>query len=933
MRGIASWCRRGLMVGAWVLSGGLAAQAGIIGTERGARVETDRYSAEFRDGVLVSWVNRLTGEEYLDPDGNWSRIRPHLPAGLGTQATEAEREAAYKLYLWPWWEHPATATWSCHHVPFPESRCVFESRGEDAGTITYTGLTDGSRIFPDETLALDLAVDSETGDLLVTPKTTSPRPGVFSSSLVVGPLAPAVTAEAPIFDGIRLDRAMKPALWINQWAGYWDYAFLALNGRRRGAVAVWAEDADLSIYKYLHYLVNDEGLTFSFTAFNVPPFEGLKEAGTVTWRLQAFEKGWPQAVARYRSWRERHVRIAPRPSWANQISFVNGGVNAAPMWLEHLENYIGSEFLSRTITFAATIRAERFDVNHANNVPYADFREHMKAWKAKGPKLMAYLQPMIMWSPNPQTEREKKGVEASRKATTITVFQKPGEAKPVSMIDQHHLGEPEWQRWFLDWVREYIQDYGADAVYHDQSYHCPVDVRGRSVAGMTSPQGMADYFYKAQSENPQSLHGTEHLTEVNVVGASLGIGSGILWGTAESMRRRRIDHPSPICNALHWPYAALYSFPHFSGITAANLERIHWGMNLSEGRGELPYAALQSADAARTNDLVNERWMDVVRSHTFVRKGLRAIFPEEWDWHVVSYFRGAHGEEVRYIRTDWGSAFVEITGGHTNPLYGRIHGTPYARASGGIFGWPFYNADGPAGLHPRRFYVLDPNLPRPPAYLSSNNQFSPSLYEGYVEEGYVDDTFLYAVIKAREEILNIIQYDSVILHAPSAPKAVYVNGSPVQPTAVAPGQWQINFQLVQPVAIVVFLKDPLPSLEQAAEAAVTRVVGRDWAMDQYIPRRGLSAAESGAGRYVAHVVFQAPTEGDGLAEVDLSAYLTLDRIEFNGVAVPHPPPTVDNYTARTTIRLPLKAGQPGLLTLWHGGRPSLQTRWTAGAKP
>jgi len=904
-----------------------------MATERGAKVETGRYAVEIRDGALVSCVNRLTGEEYLDRDADWERIRPHLPAGLGTQATDTEREAAYKLYLWPWWEHPASATWSCHHVPSPESRCAFESRGEAAGTITYTGLTDGSRTYPDETFILDLAVDPETGDLLVTPRAISPRPGVYSSSLAVGPMAPAVTVEAPIFDGVRLDRDMNPALWVNQWAGYWDYAFLALNGRRRGAVAVWAEDAELKFYKYLHYLVNDEGLAFSFTAFNVPPFEGLKEAATVTWRLQAFDKGWSQAVARYRTWRDRHVRIAPRPSWASQISFVNGGVNAAPMWLEHLEQYIGTEYLSRTITFAATVRAERFDQNHANNVPYAEFREHMKAWKAKGPKLMAYLQPMIMWSPNPQTDREKKGVEASRKATTVTVFQKQGEAKPISLIDQHHLGEPEWQRWFLDWVREYIQDYGADAVYHDQSYHCPVDSRGLSIANMTSPQGMADYFFKAQTENPQALHGTEHMTEVNVVGASLGIGSGILWGTAECMRRQRIDHPSPICNALHWPHGALYAFPHFSGITAANLERIHWGMNLSEGRGELPYAVLQSADATRTNGLVNERWMDVARSHTFVRKGLRPIFPEAWDRNVLSYFQGTHGEDVRYIRTDWGTAFIEVTGTITNMIYGRIHGTPYAHVAGSIFGWPLYNAEGPAGLHPRRFYVLDPNLPRPSAYLSSNNKFSPSLYEGYVDEGYADENFLYAVIKPREDILNIIQYDSVLLHAPTAPKAVFVNGSVVQPTAVSDGQWQINFQLTQPITIVVFLKSPLPSFEQAADAAVTRVVGQDWPIDQYAPRRGLAAAESGAGLYVAHVVFQAPAEGNGTAEVGLSAYLTLERIEFNGVPVAFPPPVVDNYIAKTTIKLSLQAGQPGLLTFRHGGRPDAEISWHPATAP
>lgn len=907
-----------------------AARAVITATERGARIATDRHVAEIRDGVLVSWVNKLSGEEYLEQDADWANIRPHLPAGLGTQATEVEREAAYKLYLWPWWEHPASSTWPNHHFPTPQSKYDFQARGDNAARLTYQGLSDGTRTFPEEAFILELAVSAENGDILVTPIAKSPNAGVYASSLAVGPLAPAVTAEAPIFDGMRLDRDMKQALWVNQWAGYWDYAFLAFNGRRRGAVAIWAQDSELKTYKYLHYLVNQEGLSFSFTAFNTPPFDGLKEAGTLTWHLQAFSLGWSEAAAHFRKWRDNNVRVAPRPKWASEISFVNGGVNAAPMWLDFLGKYAGAEFLPRTITFAATIRAEKFDQNHANNIPYADFREHMRAWKAKGPKLMAYLQPMIMWSPNPATDREKQGVAASQKATTITVFQKAGEAKPVPMIDQHHLGHPQWQRWFLDWVREYIQDYGADAVYHDQSYHCPVDSRGISVAGgMTSPQGMADYFYKAQAENPQALHGTEHMTEVNVVGASLGIGSGILWGTAECMRRQRIDHPSPICNALHWPHGALYSFPHFSGITAANLQRIHWGMNLSEGRAELPYAALQSADAARTNDLVNERWMDVVRSHAFINKGLRAVFPEQWDRNVLSYFKGNQGEDVRYLKTDWGSAFVEIAGGVTNIIYGRIHGPAYAHVpTGAIFGWPFYNVGGPAGLHPNRYYVLNPGLKRPGACLASNNQFSPSLYEGYVDEGFVDDSFLYAVIKPREDILNITQYDSVLLKAPSAPQAVFVNGKPVQPAALTAGQWRIDFQLNQSVAIVVFLKDNLPSLERAAEEAVCRIVGNDWAIDQYAPCRGLAAAESGAGRSLAHIVFRAPADkGNGVLEAEVSAYLTIDRIEFNGAAMTYDRPQLRDYFAKTTLEIPMESSQAGLLSVWSGGRLNVKLAW------
>lgn len=916
-----------------MIMGITACRAGIAPTERGASITTDRYQVDIRDGVVVSILNKLTNEDYLDSYVDLNQVVPHLPGGLGSQSTEPEREAAAKLYKWPWFEHAAASTWPNHHSPSAASKCEFKAKDDSHATVTYTGLNDGTKTYSDESLTLDLTIDAETGDLLVTPVATSPRKGVYSSSLTVAPLGPAITAEAPIFDGVTLDRNMQPMLWVNQWGGYWDYAFMAFNGYKRGAVAVWCQDPELKYYKYLNYLINKEGLSFSFTAMNIPPFDDLKQAGTVTWRIQAFDKSWSQAVVRFRDWRQKNVKIAPRPAWATQISFVNGGVNAGKGWVDLLESHFGSSNLDRTITFGATIRGQKFDYNHANNTPYATFKEDMKYWKVKGPRMMAYLQPMIMWAPNPTNDREKAAVASSKKANTISVFQGP-DAKPISLIDQHHLGEPEWQRWFLDWVKEYIQDYGSDAIYHDQSYHCPVDSRGLAIGGKTSPQGMAEYFYKAQTENPNSLHGTEHMTEVNSVGASLGIGSGILWGTAESMRKQRIDHPSPICNALHFPNGAIFAFPHYSAITSRNLERIHWGMNLSEGRGDLAYASFQSADSAATNGLANERWMDVVRNHTFVHKGLRAVFPEDYDRSIASYFKGAKGEDFRYLKTGWGSALVQIEAGKTNILYGRLHGTPYAQVEGGIYGWPFYNAKGPAGLHPNRYYVLNPALKRPAAFFSSNNPFSQSLYEAYVDEGFATESFAYITLKPREQLLNIIASDSVVLHAPEEPKAVYVNGVLTKPVAITNGEWKINIALAPQSAVVALLQDAPEGFGALAAGVVGRVVGNDWAIDQTVASFGTNTVKaltngfSCARAMLAQVPIRAPNaQGNGVLRLAFSSSAPLRKVTFNGMEKPFVSTTQPNKSQAAELTLPLKAGEQGLLSIQSDGPFTVMCQW------
>ncbi len=803
----------------------LAADPVLTQTQRGATVETDRYLAEFRDGVLVRLINKFTDEAYLDERADLAKVLPHLPSGLGTQHTEAQRDKAFELFHYPWWEHAVESRWPNQHYVAPDSAFAFQQDGPAAVTLTYTGLTDGTESYKDETFTLTLEVDKETGDLLVTPAAASPRPGVYGVNFTLAPLRPAITVEAPIFDGIRLDRDMKPMLWNVLWANYWDYQFFALNGWKKGAVGVWCQDAELKYYKSLYHMVNDQGLSLSVNAMNIPPFEQLKDAKPVTWRVQAFEKGWSEAAARFRDWRVKNVKIAQRPDWALNVSFVNMGVNAAPQWLDVIKVFFDNRNLDRTVTFAAVIRAEGFDKNHANNAPYEGFKEHMPAWKESGAKLMAYLNPVIMWSPQPKNEREEAGVRLAGEAKTIMPFRGP-DAKPIGHFDVQHLGHPGWQRWFLDWVKEYIQVHGSDGVYHDEGQKTPLDNRGL-INGMTTTMGRADYHYKTLAENPNSIHGVEHMTEVNNVGASLGIASGILWGTAGDMRHRRIQHASPVSNALHSPNGVLRAFPHYSEIIRGDALQFHWGMDLSEKRGEIAGHSLQNqgfykGDVVPFEFWANEMWMDRTRSTTFVWEGLRPIFPVDWSDDVVTYFRSAQDGDFRYAKTPWGTAFVEVKDGQERMLYGRIHGVRYAQTGPGrVEGWCLYNADGPVGLRPDWYYVINPNASRPEAYFRTDHAQSESFYEGYAHHGALGEYFMTVDIRPIPQIGNITRFDSVVIVAPTEPAAVWVDGKPAKANPVVekvevvdgkrvvthrPGEWKVGIQI--PATVCVLLKAP-----------------------------------------------------------------------------------------------------------------------------
>jgi hypothetical protein len=895
-----------------------AATSPIQPTERGAIVETERYRATIENGLLVSFLNKLTQEEYLDPQADLAAVRPHLPAGLGTQNGEAALEAADRLYRWPWKEHPANAEWP--NQRFPDGKSRFECQVTGAKCLlTYGDLTDGRTRFPDETYGLALAVDAETGDLLLSPSARSPRPGVYAANVALAPLAPTLTVEAPIFDGVRLDADMPPHLYANAWGSFWDYAFVAVNGRKRGAVGIWCQDADLKRYKHFFYLVDDQGLSMAFSVMNLPPFEELKEAKSLPWRIQAFDKSWAQAAARFREWRLKSVKIAPRPDWALKVSFVNGGVNAAERWLGIMSAYLEGKNLDRTVTFAPTIRKAQFDTRHWDNSPYDTFKEDMKAWKNSGAKLMAYLQPMIMWGSPPSEPEFRKIYDIHLAANTRSVFQKKPDTV-ISYVDQHHLGHPEWQAWFLGCVKEYIQGCGADGVYHDQSYLCPIDRRGLAVGGKTSPQGMADYFYKAATENPGSIHGTEHMTEVNNVGASLGIGSGILWGSPHAMRHQRIRKASPVSNALHWPNGAIWAFPHYSDFPPGGATRFHWGMDLMEKRGDLAANYLQNptlytGGAAPFDKWRNELWLDRLRAVLFARHGLRAAFPEDWDRGVLTYFKAADGQEFRYERRPWGSAFVQGTGSAATMQYGRIRGVTHADTRGGIAGWAFHNEKGPAGLHPDRAYCLDPAAPFPAVTFAPGNWQSPDdLFESYVSEGFANERMAFLRVKAIESVGQIIHYDTIALHAPKEPQRIVVNGRAVVPTQCrgrgTTGRWkdqdQWNLSLKLPASVAVLVDDPAPGFDKLASNALVRVVEPEMNTDLFDPA------------WLSGLLKQTATPSGGVSissQVLPENLLSARKVQMH---VPFAPPA---DAKSGTLRLTLPQGAPSEVAVDGVDRP------------
>ena len=939
---ILGWC--GLIACA---TGAVAAEPSVKPTDRGAVVETDRYRAEFRDGVLSGFLNKLTAEEYVRQDVKATELIPHLPTGLATQATDEEREAAAKLFEHYWWEHAPTSTWPNQHFPTAASDFACVVNDDGTAELTYRGLSNGTQQFPDESFVLRLGVDPEHGDLLVTPAASAPRGGVYGAGLSLLTLDPEVTVEAPIFDGIQLDRHQQPMLWQQMWANYWDYGFVALNGKNRGAVGLWCQDAELKTPKALFYLVKPQGLSLAVQAMNIPSFAEQKDAAPMTWRLQAFDKSWSQAAKRFRDWKQKHEKIAPRPAWVSKIWFLYyGGAKAGAERIAHLEKYFDGQHLDRTLTWFADVRAAGFDKNHSNNTPYDGFRAAMQEWNAKQTKNMTYLQPMIMWGPDPKTDRERKAVEFSREAMHRQAFlAETGQVTPQS---QHNLGSPAWQRWFLDWVREYIQDYGTTGIYHDQSYACFLDVRGTAApGGMTTTQGMADYFFKAATENPGSIHGTEHLTEVNSVGASVGLGSGIIWGTpgyqgkigpVGSMNWQRIKKASPVSNALHAPNSRILGFPHQSDYATYGLVRFHEGMDMMEHRGDMPAldmgVYMYWLGKIPCDRYANEMWLDRTRALAFVRHGLTPDFPEDWDRQVLTYFRGLNGEDFRYEKAPGGSAFVQVNGDARRLVYARVNGLARADVpSGGIFGWPCYDERGVAGLNPDESitYVIDGGLPRPAAWFELPGD------DLCVADGYAGGELAFLQLQpvaGREPTTR-----RIVLHAPTAPKAVWVDGKAVTPAADGAQRWAMP--VTASSCVVVLMADPPTDLSPLVLTRMTDPISKRDVLHPSALADSVKADKAGLrmnpfnpffkDSTQTHLAVRAPAAGDGVLRVIAQVTIgneknAAPRCRLNGQPVAF---AAQEKPEAQILEIPLKANEPAVLSFDPVPSGVLALEWKA----
>ena len=166
---------------------------------------------------------------------------------------------------------------------------------------------------------IDIRLDEQTGELLVTPSLATRRPGVAGVRWTVDGIARDLELVAPVYQGVRL-RLDDPLAAGNAWPGpVWDYplpweAPLAiLQGReaRAGGFSVCCHDTR---WRHKHLRINGTGGRYglSFGTSNYGTGYDCQAAGGLTWRLNVHSGDWTEPARAYRDWLRRAWNLEMR---------------------------------------------------------------------------------------------------------------------------------------------------------------------------------------------------------------------------------------------------------------------------------------------------------------------------------------------------------------------------------------------------------------------------------------------------------------------------------------------------------------------------------------------------------------------------------------------------------------------------------------------
>ncbi|MGC9348210.1 MAG: DUF6259 domain-containing protein [Anaerolineae bacterium] len=192
-------------------------------------------------------------------------------------------------------------------------------------------------------VSVRIAIDEETGDILMEPSAWTMQAGVAGVGMNVPGIRQDLQVVAPFQQGVKLpldhpQMGGKYALWPS----HWEAGFLVFDGGESGfTVQTWD---DHQLYKAVKIGRDENSQVVGFFTLAPGPLEQNRSVGNVCWRISAYEGDWKVPVKRYRAWYWKTYRLDEaaqlRPDWLDELRLAVSWCPTEPALLDALAKEI-----------------------------------------------------------------------------------------------------------------------------------------------------------------------------------------------------------------------------------------------------------------------------------------------------------------------------------------------------------------------------------------------------------------------------------------------------------------------------------------------------------------------------------------------------------------------------------------------------------------
>jgi hypothetical protein len=657
-----------------------------------AVITTDRYEVAWQDGSMVGLRTFLPREQQVTVD-----MRPmqagELPTGL---AVVGERKPELLKTYAVIASFPLSATYPAYHPPAPGQTDVACERIEGGVRLTYRGLAGEAQ----GVLVQELAVEAETGDLVIRQHASGPRSGVTGIAFGLLNLRRDMTLAAPYFGGQRWDADYSPSA-VNSWC--WPYMWSAglVIGEldAGGSFAVWAEDPDLRP-KFFRRRNSPTAIGLGFESCAEAPFDAPSLTAPA-WRFNTFAGTWIEPAQRYKSWRAAAFRTTPRAQrssrWVDDIALI---VPHAPS--EDSLRQLAEVIDPKHLLFMDWGWLEGFNRRIPEYVPQReDFADKVALAHRYGAKVGVYTSLALVDQETYPTMMKDYGLEY--------FFRGPAEEQPAGVrkgwLQYVHPGSVRWREFYSGKMAQLVSRYGIDYLYQDVT-GCGAGSSGL-VEGLTFSKATVVCEEAIRAAAPHAALGGEFWTDVNACQEDFAIHTFQAWfGAAHAEFITRPRQPHPLLSYLFSDYCV--SWPH--QISIRDTVKFHRDQNINEVTGAIPIWSTAADDRQGEARAVLER-------ARLLAEGFRPHFPDRWEPDAVAYLRHPDGRIVKYLRPQDSTFCYEASPEADRLRYARLTGLSRLSLSEAVTidGWIAYGESGPIGLNPAAWYCAfsgpPPKLP------------------------------------------------------------------------------------------------------------------------------------------------------------------------------------------------------------------------------